>query len=305
MSQQTVIGFFDNATEAQQAVQQLQSNGFSRDSIDISSQNASNASTSGTSTSGTYNSTNDDNDSIGGFFRSLFGDDDDEARTYSTVARNSGCMVTVHAQSSEEASRAADILDDNGAVDVDERASQYGYGSTAGTTGGAYTGTSDYNSANAGTTNLTGTSDFDNTNTDNTDSLKIIEENLQVGKRVVQTGGARIRSRIIERPVEESLRLREEHVNVERTAVNRPATEADLRNFQEGEITITESAEVPVVNKEARVVEEISLNKQVEEREETIRDTVRKTEVDVENFDATTDRNRLTDTDNDTETNRY
>ena len=286
MSQQTVIGFFDNTSEAQQAVQQLQSSGFMRDRIDISAQNASNTSTSSTSTSSTYNTTNDDNDSIGGFFKSLFGDDNDQARTYSTVGRNSGCIVTVHAQSSEEASRAADILDDNGAVDVDERASQYG--STAGTTGTAMTGSTDINTTNTGTT-------------DNPDSIKIIEENLAVGKRVVQTGGARLRSRIIERPVEESLRLREEHVNVQRTPVNRPATEADLRNFQEGEIEITERAEVPVVSKEARVVEEISLEKNVEEREETIRDTVRKTEVDVENFDANTDRSRSTDTD----TNRY
>jgi stress response protein YsnF len=113
---------------------------------------------------------------------------------------------------------------------------------------------------------------------------------------VVETGGARLRSRIIERPVEESLRLREERVRVERNAVNRPATEAELNSFKEGQIDMIEHAEVPVVSKEARVVEEISLSKEVEEHEETIRDTVRKTEVDVE--DLTKDVNyRRTDED--------
>jgi stress response protein YsnF len=138
-----------------------------------------------------------------------------------------------------------------------------------------------------------------NTHRDLTDGdtrIPIIEENVEIGKREVETGGARISSRIVEEEVEENITLREEHVNVERNPVNRPATDADLNAFREGEIKLTEHAEVPVVNKEARVVEEITLDKEVTERDEVIRDTVRKTEVDVENLDANTDRPR-TDTD--------
>lgn len=127
------------------------------------------------------------------------------------------------------------------------------------------------------------------TATEGTAAIPIIEEELQVGKKVVDTGGARLRSRIIETPVEESIHLREEHVHVERTPVNRLATEADLTNFQEGEIEITEHAEVPVVAKEARVVEEISLEKEVEERDETIRETIRRTDVEIENLDSDID----------------
>jgi stress response protein YsnF len=115
----------------------------------------------------------------------------------------------------------------------------------------------------------------------NAAKASVIEENLQVGKRDVETGGARITSRLVERPVEESINLREEHVNVERTPVNRPVTDAD-QAFQPMEIELTEHAEVPVISKEARVVEEVSLSKDVEEKEETIRDTVRNTEVDTE-----------------------
>lgn len=112
--------------------------------------------------------------------------------------------------------------------------------------------------------------------------LPVIEENLEVGKQEVETGGARITSRIVERPVEETINLREEHVSVERKAVNRPVDETDVNAFKEEELELTEHAEVPVVNKEARVVEEVSLNKEVEEREETIKDTLRNTEVEAE-----------------------
>ncbi|GEO06167.1 hypothetical protein AAE02nite_38310 [Adhaeribacter aerolatus] len=160
--------------------------------------------------------------------------------------------------------------------------------------------TDDYTDANT-TRDLTD-SDYTtaNTNRDLTDSdttIPIIEEDVEIGKREVETGGARISSRIVEEDVEENITLREEHINVERTPVNRPATNADINAFREGEIELTEHAEVPVVNKEARVVEEITLDKEVTERDEVIRDTVRKTEVDVENLDADTNRPRLDDDD--------
>lgn len=119
-------------------------------------------------------------------------------------------------------------------------------------------------------------------------SIPVIEETLEVGKRTVQTGGAYIRSRVVEKPVEETVNLREEHVRVERTPVDRPANPTDFNTFKEGAIEVKEEAEIPVVNKQARVVEEITVNKEVDERTETVRDTVRKTEVDVENLENKT-----------------
>jgi uncharacterized protein (TIGR02271 family) len=120
----------------------------------------------------------------------------------------------------------------------------------------------------------------------NASTLPVIEENLEVGKQEVQTGGARITSRIVERPVQEDINLREEHVNIERTPVDRPISSSDINAFKEEEFELTEHAEVPVVNKEARVVEEVSLNKEVQEREETIKDTLRNTEVDAERINT-------------------
>jgi uncharacterized protein (TIGR02271 family) len=322
---QTVIGMFDDAADAQRAVEKLTDKGFSRNNIDVTNRGSS-------SSSDTNADTGDEHESgIGRFFRNLFSDDDDSDK-YVHVARHSKSIVTVHAQDADEAEQAADILDDAGAVDVDERAASYGYtgqsrsnfnadnsvnnlsGSSRNT--GDYTGTtSDLTGTTsndsslaggfAGTTAGIGTtgnnfadlsndtvgdrSDNINRSTDQTTKIPIIEENLEVGKREVRTGGARLRSRIVERPVEESLRLREENVTVERNPVDRAATEADLKHFGEKEIEMTETAEVPVVSKEARVVEEVSLNKEVNERTETVSDTVRKTEVDVENLKA--DRN--------------
>jgi len=276
---QTVIGIFDNASEAQQAVDQLISSGFSRSNIDLSAGMSSNATSSdelipdrhvnssGTRTEELVDDTKDVGSGIGSFFSSLFGSDDDEdTKKYSTVGSR-GSIVTVHTDSDEQAEQAADILDEAGAVDVNERAAEYGYGSTAPT---AMMDT---------TAPVTGT--------DSDQTLKVIEENLEVGKRTVETGGVRLRSRIVAKPVEESIRLREERVTVNRTPVNRPATEADLNAFQDGQIELTEHAEVPVVSKTANVVEEISVGKAVTEREEVIRDTVRKTEVDVDNLGTT------------------
>ena len=115
-------------------------------------------------------------------------------------------------------------------------------------------------------------------------SIPIIEEELNVGKRTVETGGAYIRSRVIETPVEETVNLQEERVTVERTAVDKPVSTNDFDAFKEGVIEMKEYAEVPVISKEARVVEEVTIGKEVNERDETVRDTVRSTKVEVEDL---------------------
>ena len=107
-------------------------------------------------------------------------------------------------------------------------------------------------------------------------------------------GGVRVRSRIIARPVEESVRLREERVTVQRKPVSRPATAAELNALGDNEIKMTEHAEIPVVSKTATIVEEIVLGKETTVREEVIQDTVRKTEVDVDQL-GSSDRANLTD----------
>ena len=303
MAPMTVVGVFDNASEAQQAVEALVSDGFSRSSIDMSAtQSDSTTSTTGggdyvqdrnRNTSGTYaeevvDDTKDVGSGIGNFFSSLFGGGDDADR-YSRVGDRSS-IVTVHAQSEDEVERAADILDDNGAVDVNERDEQYngGMSTGAGMTGMGMVGTGMVGNTMDTTDRMTDNT-MDTTNrmtTDGDQTIKVVEENLQVGKREEETGGVRVRSRIVEHPVEESLRLREERVTVQRNPVNRPATDADLTTFKEGQIEMRETAERAVVSKTANVVEEVSIGKEVTEHDEIVRDTVRKTEADVENLNS-------------------
>jgi uncharacterized protein (TIGR02271 family) len=119
-----------------------------------------------------------------------------------------------------------------------------------------------------------------------TRKIPVVEEELAVGTREVERGRVRIHSYIEEQPVEESVRVREERVTVERHPVDRPATEADLAASHNETIEVTETAEVPVARKRARVVEEVTVGKDVEEHTETVRDTVRRTHVDVDHTEG-------------------
>lgn len=299
----TVVGIFEYTSEAQEAQKYLLANGFSSNNVDIKvsstgtiSDTSESYGTTGSTldTTETYKTDNstwdttspykkeDNSDGIAGFFKNLFGDDDDEVTRYSEAGRK-GTIITVHARTADEAEAAARILDNFGAVDVNENSSK------------AFDSSS-ISSVSTDSSYIADTSDVVNP-TLNSTSIPIIEEELQVGKREVQTGGVRLKSRIVERPVEESIRLRQEFVNVERTKVNRAATEADFDTFKEGTIEIIEHAEVPVVSKEARVVEEVSFGKEVTEREEVISDTVRRTEVDTEEISDSDSTIRRTDSD--------
>lgn len=120
-------------------------------------------------------------------------------------------------------------------------------------------------------------------------AIPVVAEELQVGKRQVEGGGVRVHSFVTEVPVEEQVELREEHVRVERRPVDRPANEADLAAASRGgSIELTETSEEAVVSKTARVVEEVVVGKEVQERTETVRDTVRRTDVEVEDLKTST-----------------
>jgi stress response protein YsnF len=118
-----------------------------------------------------------------------------------------------------------------------------------------------------------------------TTAIPVVEEEVQVGKRAVERD-VRVHTTVTEKPVEEQVHLREERVSVERRPVNRAASTADQTAFKEGVIEMTETVEEPVINKQARVVEEVVIHKEVRDRVETVRDTVRRTNVEVEQEQA-------------------
>ncbi len=275
----TVVGLFDSKTEAQAAMRDLVAAGFAEENIDFSNRRFDETTSGATTSNATTGTTGG---GVSGFFNSLFGDDSPEARTYSEVATDTEAILTVQTDSDERARQIADILDRNGAVDVDERAAQYqaNYAQSGGT-------------ATQNRTAATGDTTQNRTAATGDMTIPIIEEDLQVGKREVQGGGVRVHSRVIEKPVEETVRLREEHIVVNRRPVDRAVTDADMSSFKEGDIEITERSEQAVVSKQARVVEEVEVGKQVSEREQVVSDTVRRTDVEVDEIgtDVTTDVN--------------
>ena len=265
----TIVGLFDEYREAQRAVLELVESGVPREDIGITSRDYTGYGGDDARRDDSYRDDESVGDKISNFFSRLFGDDDEYAGHYSEAVGRGGTVVTVDCETEETADRAEAILNRFGG-DVDERGESYRQGAYA-----------------AGENVETGRAGY--VATDRADlaeggeaRIPVIEEELRVGKREVEGGGVRVRTRVVERPVEDTVRLREERVNVERRPVNRPVSEADLNAFREGSFELRERSEEAVVDKTARVVEEVAINKKVGERTETVRDTVRKTDVDVE-----------------------
>lgn len=126
-----------------------------------------------------------------------------------------------------------------------------------------------------------------------TERVQAVEEELSVGKRRTVQGGVRVTNHVSEQPIEETVRLREERVDVERHPVDRKLSPEEAEAaFQEKTVEMTETAEEAEVRKEARVVEEVALRKTVEEHEEKIKDKVRRTEVEVEELKPSAKRDR-------------
>lgn len=207
---------------------------------------------------------------ISNFFRNLTGGDEQVHHHYASGVNEGGALVAVTV-ADEKATEVANLLKQHGARDLE-----------GGYQGAASSGTPVYGSSTPTYAQNT------QQNVTGEQAIPIIEEELVVGKREVDRGGVRIYSHITERPVEADVTLHEERINVQRRAVNRPATQADFQAGSSGTIEMTATGEEAVVGKSSRVVEEVVVGKQSSDRTEQIHDTVRKTEVEVENLDATT-----------------
>ncbi|NJO05132.1 MAG: YsnF/AvaK domain-containing protein [Chloroflexaceae bacterium] len=198
---------------------------------------------------------------------------DDDAEVYSEGVRRGGTLVVARA-ADEDVNRINGIMERHHPIDIDQRAESWrehgwtGYDRTA----EPYTPEQIGEERNYYTT----------LETEGRAAVPIVEEDMTVGKRQVEGGGARIRTYVTETPVEEQVRLRSEEVHVERRPVDRAATGADIDAFREGTFEVTETREEPVVGKRARVIEEVVISKDVEERTETVRGTERRTGVDVD-----------------------
>ncbi|WP_407523596.1 YsnF/AvaK domain-containing protein [Methylobacterium oryzisoli] len=275
---QTITAMFDTRNEAQTALDKLVQAGVPRETIRLSPEAQSGYTASSTTS---YDYRRDE----GGFWASLkdiFMPDEDRY-SYAEGMSRGGTLVIVTADQSQSA-RIIELLDASGAVHMDEREAAWrkegwtGYAATStGTstaTGAATTGTQ--------TTTQAGIGAAAGTTVGRDETIPVAEEQLRVGKRVAEAGRVRVRSYVVETPVQEQVALRDEHVHVERRPVDRAPTAADERLFAERTIEATERAEEAVVSKDVRVKEEIGLRKEVEQHTETVSDKVRRTEVEVE-----------------------
>lgn len=195
---------------------------------------------------------------IGGLAR--LGVPEEEAHYYAEGVRRGGILVTVAAEDEAQAGLAVDVMKRRGAVDIDERATEW-----------KKQGWKGRFDADASMENALG----------NQRTVPVTQEEMVVGKRNVERGGVRIYTRTLEQPVRESVELGAEHVEVQRRPVDRPA-QAGADAFREQSFEMRETAEEPVVEKRARVVEEVKVGKKRDRKTRTVEDTVRKTEVEVE-----------------------
>lgn len=285
----TITAMFDSRADAEAGAARLREAGIDASHIHVHDQSTH-------KTSGAY-STHQDQGTWASIKNAFLPDED--RHTYEEGFRRGGAVLTADV-GDHHADEAVRALEEANSVDVDERAQGWrsqgwDYSSTTAGTGaglgaGAATGLfSGRDDDDLTARNLTG-----DRHGDNEEVIPVVEENLVVGKRDVASGGARIRTYVSEVPVHEQVRLREEHVNVSRRAVDQPLSSVDADAFRERTIDMTATSEEAVVGKNARVVEEVVVSKTTGERTEEINDTVRRTEVDIDenagtSFDATRD----------------
>lgn len=252
-----VIGFFDNRPEAERVKEDLISAGFDQGDVDVFAQPGTPSGQPQAEEPGFWEK-----------MKEFFGlASEEDRRMYAEASRHGAVAVSVDADNDAEVARATDILRQRHAINLDERMKQWG------TQGGTTT------AQTAATTQPV--QPIQGQNIQGQQVLPVTEEELRVGKREVQTGGIRVYSRVTEKPVEENVQLRKEHVEVERRPVDRPIQPGD-QAFQERTIEVKETSEEPVVSKQARVVEEVAVRKDVEQKTQTIHDTVRRSDVEVE-----------------------
>ncbi|HMN30379.1 MAG TPA: YsnF/AvaK domain-containing protein, partial [Caldilineaceae bacterium] len=216
---------------------------------------------------------------------------EEHAGYYAEGIRRGGTRVSVQAPDAD-ADNTVRILDRFNPVDINQRVTSWrasGWtGPSADDTGAGWssweTSGAGYNATQSAEA-MRGGRPSTKLNDGDEVAVDVVEEELHVGKRQVPGDTVRVHKQVVEKPVEEQVRLREEQVRVERRPADRPASEADLRPFENEVIEVDTMREEAVIEKQPRVVEEVVIKKDASERTETVRDTVRRTEVEVEGAD--------------------
>jgi uncharacterized protein (TIGR02271 family) len=257
MSYQTIVAAFDNAAQAQAAVDGLKAGGFHADDISAFDRNR-----------------------VGfrepGLWQRMFGGGlaQHEADVFTQSLQQGGMVVSVRVPDSEVA-HATGILDIHRPIDVPDRAITTGLAPAAKVEAAvAAVAAAPITVAQkaAVTSRLAEAHD---------EVLRLAEEQLQVGKRMVETGMTRVRRFVTEKEVSADVTLHEEHAEVLRRAITDPKYIGEI-DWADATIEVRETAEQALVSKTAQVVEEVALKKIGNDHVETVRDKIRRQQVEIE-----------------------
>ena len=265
MAYETIVAVYDTQAHADAAVKALKAGGFA--DADISVFNADRLASDKKSIAAGLRQA--------GLWNRLFGDDihEHEATVYGKSLEQGGVVVSARVLDTEVAHAVA-ILDLHRPVDIHDRAV------TTGVAPAAHVEAVEKKIdamplATAQKIALPKVAQANN------EVLRLAEEQLQVGKRLVDTGRTRVRRFVTERPVSADVTLHEEHADVLRRAVTDPKYVGDI-DWADKEIEVVETAEQALANKTARIVEEVSLRKIGTDRVETVHDKIRRQQVEIE-----------------------
>ena len=277
MSYEKIVTLFDTAEHAEAAKTNLEHAGFSANDISIVSGDAL------PKNAGALREP--------GLWHRLFGSDIEqhEATVYGQAVEKGGVVLSMRA-SDTDVPKVMGILNQHNVVDVQDRAVQTGVlsksAAAAMAPAAAIAATAPRAAAAVPPPAKPITGDLGKN-----EVIRLAEEHLDVGKRLVEQGTTRIRRFVTEKPVEAQVTLHEEHAEVVRRAVADPSYVKDI-DWSDSTMEIKETAEEAVVSKSARVAEEVVVGRTGSDRVETVHDTVRKQQVEVERVPNTPNRER-------------
>lgn len=279
MADTTIIGVYDDRTDADRAKKALIDKGV--DSSDVRTVTRSDIDAD--RNRGTDQNDESMGERVSGFFGSLFGSNEQEelGSQYLEAVRRGSTLVVVDADNDGDIRVAEQVMSAHRSVDIDERGANW---RQQGWTGHdpdapAYSDDEARREREAIGQHLAG-------GTSDGETLTETQEELKVGKTREQAGKVKVFQRVIEDDVEGSVELEEQRATIRRRAVDRPVQDGDGKAFEESSVEVQQFSEEPVVEKQTRVTGEVDVDAERTARTETVSDSVRRTEVEVEG-DAT------------------
>jgi len=270
MGYETLVAVYDTEDHAEAAVKALKAAGFAESDISVFDDDRLKAGRTALS-AGVKEA---------GLWQRLFGADvyEHEANIYGQTVQDGGVVISVRVPESEVAHARA-VLDIHRPVDVHDRAM------TAAVAPPARVEAIEKKLDAVPLAAMQRVAVSPKLAAAQPDVLRLAEEQLQVGKEMAEAGRTRVRRFVTEREATADVTLHEEHAEVLRKAISDPKYVAEI-DWADGTIEIIETAEHALVNKTARIVEEVSLKKIGADHVETIRDKIRRQQVEIERIGA-------------------